>query len=200
VAFIGFHHDSETLIIAAMVLAPLLGPNISAAFASLIGNKNLWKKAMRASIAGVGTCLLTSCVLGWFFPLDFMFREVAARTIFSWSILALALVSGVAGALTFTTALSEALVGVMVGIALLPPIVITGAAMVMGLWQESLGAALIFVANLSGLHLAATATFRIKGIEPKYWYDKKSARKVTILSLIIWLFLISVVIYIQLNS
>jgi uncharacterized hydrophobic protein (TIGR00341 family) len=197
IAFIGFMQDSPALLIAAMVLAPLLGPNIAAGFASLIGAEGLWRRAMRASMMGIGFAFIISCVLGVVFPLDIAFREVASRTVFSWSILVLALVSGVAGALTFTTALSDVLVGVMVGIALLPPIVVLGSTLVMGEWHGAIGAFLIFIANLAGLNLAATATFRLQGIRPKYWYQKQSARRVTWISLIIWTTLLSLVIFIQ---
>ncbi len=197
VAFIGFQQDSPALVIAAMVLAPLLGPNIATAFASLIGHLPLWRKAMRASLAGIGIALLASCILGAFFHVDVTLHEVAWRTIFSWSILVLAFVSGIAGALTFTTALSEALVGVMVGIALLPPIVALGCTATQGLWRQATGALLIFVANLSGLNLAAIATFRLQGIRPKNWYRKRSAKRVTWMSLTIWITLLLMVVVIQ---
>lgn len=197
IAFIGFMQDSPAIIIAAMVLAPLLGPNIAAGFASLIGAENLWRKALQASLLGIGFAFAVSCVLGFIFPLEITQQEVASRTVFSWSILVLALVSGVAGALTFTTALSEVMVGVMVGIALLPPIVVMGITLAQGMWQGAVGSFLIFIANLAGLNLAATATFRLQGIRPKYWYQKQSARRVTWISLVIWTTLISLVIFIQ---
>jgi len=197
IAFIGFQQDSPALVIAAMVLAPLLGPNIAAGFASLIGAHTLWRRAMQASLSGIGVALLVSCLLGLFFPIDITLREVASRTVFSWSILVLALVSGIAGALTFTTALSEVLVGVMVGIALLPPIVALGTTLVQGIWQGSIGAFLIFISNLAGLNLASIATFRLQGIRPKYWYQKHSAKRVTWISVSVWLAMLSLVILIQ---
>lgn len=200
ISFIGFMQNSPALVIAAMVLAPLLAPNIAASFASLIGHLNLWRRAMRASVAGILVALLVSCVLGIFFPIDITVKEVSMRTIFSWPILVVALVSGVAGALTFTTALSEALVGVMVGIALLPPVVALGSTLSQGLWQGARGAFLILVANMAGLNLAAIITFRLHGVTPRYWYEKKSARRVTWLSIIVLFIILALVIFIQIVS
>jgi len=197
VAYIGFLLDSPAIVIAAMVLAPLLGPNIAAGFASLIGHLPLWRRAMQAALSGIGLAFLVSCLLGFLFPIDVSLREMASRMNFSWPILILALVSGVAGALSFTTALSEALVGVMVGIALLPPIVALGGTISQGHWQGAIGAFLIFLANLAGLNLAAMATFRFEGIEPQYWYQKRSAKKVTWFSVAIWVVLLALVILIQ---
>lgn len=197
VAFIGFRQNSPAMVIAAMVLAPLLGPNIAGAFASLIGNKRLWKRAMKAATAGIVTAFLVSGLLGVILPVDVAIPQVASRTVFSWAILILALVSGIAGALTFTTALSEALVGVMVGIALLPPIVALGTTIGGGHFEEASGAFTILVSNIAGLNLAAIATFRLQGIKPRFWYQQKSARRVTWLSLIFWALILGMVIISQ---
>lgn len=199
VAYIGFIENSPAIVIAAMVLAPLLGPSIAAGFGSLIGNLPLWNRAMKASISGIGMALIVSIILGFIYPVDLTSTEVASRTVFSWSILVLALVSGVAGALTFTTALSEALVGVMVGIALLPPIVAVGCTLAQGDWIAARGAILIFGANLSGLNLASILTFRLQGIGPRYWYEKRSAKKVTMFSIITWSLILAVIILYNLS-
>ena len=96
--------------------------------------------------------------------------ELASRSEVFLADVVLALVAGVAGALAFTTGIHTPLVGVMVAVALLPPLVAVGLLSGAGAWQPAFGAALLFWANLICINLAGVATFLAHGIQPRTWW------------------------------
>ena len=109
---------------------------------------------------------------------------------------ALALASGSAGALAFTTGLSATLIGVMVAVALLPPLVAFG--LLMGSGHESLawGAMLLFIANFISVNLSGVATFLAQGIRPQKRADAKRAKRASILAMALWILMLALLVYI----
>ena len=100
--------------------------------------------------------------------------------------MAVALAAGSAGALTFTSGLPSALVGVMVAVALLPPLVATGLFLGAGYVMEAMAAGLLTVTNVVSLNLAAVCTFLILGVWPRHWRDVEQARASTRFALMLW--------------
>lgn len=121
VVTIGLIEDNVTVVVGAMVIAPLLGPNIAFAFAASLGDTRLMGKALRSALAGFGVALAIACLIGPIWPVNLESREVLARTDVGLDSVVLALVSGAAAVLSLTTGVSTALVGVMVAVVLLPP-------------------------------------------------------------------------------
>ena len=122
VAAIGLVRGDIAVIIGAMVIAPLLGPNVALALAVTLGDGTLAVRALKTIAAGVATAAVVSVLMGVILPVDPSVPEIASRTDASFSDLALALAAGSAGALAFTTGIPTALIGVMVAVALLPPL------------------------------------------------------------------------------
>ena len=100
--------------------------------------------------------------------------------------MALALASGAAGALAFTTGAPATLVGVMVAVALLPPTVATGMFMGSGRLDLSAGAATLLAVNVVSVNLAATLTFLLQGVRPDRWWSKRRANAAILRAMIIW--------------
>ncbi|MFG6120277.1 TIGR00341 family protein [Thalassobacillus sp. B23F22_16] len=175
VATVGFIKDSEAVVIGAMVIAPMIGPVIAIAFASILGDyKRLWK-AFQASIFGVLIVIFISVTLGYFFNVDLKTAQYWARTEVSISDIFLGIASGAAGALAFLNRLSGNLVGVMVAVALLPPTVALGISIGEGLWGNAYGAFLLLMLNISSILLAAVSIFSIAGIRPIRWEEVQKA-------------------------
>ena len=132
VAAIGMWRDNAAVIIGAMVIAPLLGPNIALAFATALGNVELGLRALKTALAGIGAALLVAVLLGLVLPIEggperlASGSELLLRTHAGLADIVLALAAGTAGALAFTTGIHTPLVGVMVAVALLPPLVASG--------------------------------------------------------------------------
>ncbi len=104
VAAVGLLRDNVATIIGAMVIAPLLGPNVALALATTLADFGLARTALTAGAAGVGTVLLLSAGLGLVFPVDAAEMQIALRTHVELGDIAIALAAGAAGVLAFTPA------------------------------------------------------------------------------------------------
>jgi uncharacterized hydrophobic protein (TIGR00341 family) len=200
VAAFGVLKDNVAVIIGAMVIAPLLLPNVSLSLATILADIGLARRALKANFVGVGTAIVISYALGSFLPVDPQGSEIASRTVVGLGDVALALASGSAGALAFTTGVSATLIGVMVAVALLPPLVAFG--LLMGSGHESLawGAMLLFVANFIAINLSGVATFLAQGIRPRKWSEAKRAKRASIAAMVLWLLMLALLVYIILGS
>ena len=121
VATIGLIKDNVAAIIGAMVIAPLLGPNIALAFAASLGDGEFMLRALKTNLAGVLLAFVLALTIGLIWPVGIDSHEIISRTSVGLDDVALALASGAAAVLSLTTGLSATLVGVMVAVALLPP-------------------------------------------------------------------------------
>ena len=121
VVAIGLLEDNVAVVIGAMVIAPLLGPNIALALGAALGDMALMWKATKTTIAGITLALMLSMILGFIYPFNLDSHELMARTDVGLGSIVLALASGAAAVVSLTTGLASVLVGVMVAVALLPP-------------------------------------------------------------------------------
>jgi uncharacterized hydrophobic protein (TIGR00341 family) len=186
VAAIGLLEDNVAVVIGAMVIAPLLGPNIALALASALGDRELAGRSLRTGISGLFLAFLISVVIGVLWPLDINSHEIISRTGVGLDSLALALASGAAAVLSLTTGLSSVLVGVMVAVALLPPTVTIGLMLGNGQPGLAIGACLLLVANIVCVNLSAKLVFLIKGVKPRTWLEKKKAKQSTTAFILFW--------------
>lgn len=194
IAAIGLLRNDSTIIIGAMVIAPLLGPNMGLSLGTTLGDMSLAKKAMQIGSFGISLALGLSLVIGFFIPISLDIPEIALRTRVRWSDVLLALTSGIAGALSFTSGTISGLVGVMVSVALLPPLVTFGMLLGSGRWEAAVGAMLLFFTNLVCLNLAGVLTFSVQNIRPGEWWLASKAQKATNAAYFLWFGLLFVVI------
>lgn len=186
VAGIGLRHNSVTVIIGAMVMAPLLGPNVALALGTTLGDVSLLRRALLTVMAGIASAMALSVIIGLLAHVDPALPEVASRTQVRLGDAALALASGCAGALAFTTGVSATLVGVMVAVAMLPPLVTFGLLLGGGHPASALGALSLFLMNLVCVNLAGVITFLVQGIRPATWWEKDRAGKATRIAIGLW--------------
>lgn len=194
IATIGLLRNDGTIIIGAMVIAPLLGPNMALALATTLGDIELGKKAIKIGAVGLSLALIFSILVGYIVPVDPTLPEIVSRTQVSGSDVILAFASGIAGALSFTAGTTSAIVGVMVAVALLPPLVTFGMLLGAGDWPAAFGAMLLLLINLICLNLAGILTFAVQKIRPGQWWEVYQAEKVTKAAFWLWIFLLSTVI------
>jgi uncharacterized hydrophobic protein (TIGR00341 family) len=179
VAAIGLYHNSVAVVIGAMVIAPLLGPNVALSLGITLGDLLLLRRGLMTALAGVAAALALSVLIGVLLDVDPTLSELAVRTRVSLGDIVLALASGCAGALAFTTGVSAALIGVMVAVALLPPLVTSGLLLGGGHSTLAMGAFSLFLVNLICVNLAGVTTFWVQGIKPTRWLEKDRAVKAT---------------------
>ncbi len=186
VAAIGLVKDSVAIIIGAMVIAPLLGPNMALALGTTLGDTDLVRRSLKASLAGISVALALSFTWGVVFTVDPGLSEITERTSVDLSDIVLALASGCAGALAFTTGVSTSLIGVMVAVALLPPLTVLGLMLGAGEFRPALGAGLLLLTNVICVNLAAVITFLAQKIQPRTWWEADKARKATRVAVTLW--------------
>ncbi|QDT44137.1 hypothetical protein Pan241w_42430 [Gimesia alba] len=190
VAGVGLLRDDVAVIIGAMVIAPLLGPNVAMSLAVTLGDFDLLRSALKTNIAGSGSAFLLSILGGFLFVVDPEIPSIASRTQVDLGDILLALAAGCAGTLAFTQGLSGAVIGVMVAVALVPPLVACGMLLGNGSFALAGGAFLLTVTNLICINLAGVATFLLQGVRPRSWWEVERARKATIQSMLIWIVLL----------
>jgi uncharacterized hydrophobic protein (TIGR00341 family) len=182
------------VVIGAMVIAPLLGPNIAFAFATSLGDKTLFWQALKTNAAGLGLALALSIGIGLIWPVNLGSAEILARTEVGLDSVALALASGAAAGLSLTTGLSSTLVGVMVAVALLPPTAVLGMLIGGARWDLAGGAALLLSVNLVCVALSAKVVFLAKGVKPRCWTERDRARQSMALYITLWAMLLTILV------
>lgn len=186
VATIGLNSDSVTIVIAAMVIAPLLGPILAFALGTALGDTDLMTRAAKTGLMGFVIGFGTAFLVAFFMPVDLASQELLDRTNIGPAIVILALASGAAAALSLTTGMSSALVGVMVAVALLPPSAASALFLGAGEYQQAQRAALLLGLNVVSVLLAAQLVFAWKGIRPRIYSEQARAVKALKINIGVW--------------
>lgn len=203
VATVGLNADSVAGVIGAMVIAPLLGPILAFSFGSALGDAKLTFRAARNAILGLLAGLAAATAIGLVIPVNMGSAELMSRTVVGIDTIALALAAGAAAALSITTGVSSALVGVMVAVALLPPAAAIGLFTGSGEFTLAARASLLLAVNIVCIMLAAQSVYAYKGILPRTWLEKRSASgavRTNIIVLMVMLVLAAILIVILQTS
>lgn len=169
IAALGMHSGQTAVVIGAMIIAPLLGPTMAMAMAATLGDSALGRHAMSTLVVGLFAALAFTFLLGMFIEVNPLEPELRNRTIVHPADTALALACGAAGVLAFSRGTSLSLVGVMIAVALVPPIAAAG--LFFGSGDHMLGFKALFLlaTNLVCINLAGIATFLVQGLPPRNW-------------------------------
>ena len=187
VAAIGLLADNVAVVVGAMVIAPLLGPNLAFALSTALGDARLMRESVLSLLAGLLLAVVLAAALGLVWPYGTESRELMMRTEVGIDSVALALASGAAAALSLTSGLSSVLVGVMVAVALLPPAATVGLMLGHGDLNGATGAGLLLAINIVCVNLACKIVFWFKRIRPRVWWEKEKARRGMRNFLIAWI-------------
>jgi len=194
VAAIGLREGNVAVVIGAMVLAPLLGPNIAFALASTLGDLALAVRSAKAGAVGLVGGALLAVVIGLIYEVDPTVAEIASRTEISLANVTLAPSAGAAGAFVFSQGISTTLVGVMVAAALLPPLVAAGLLAGGGYYRLAIGALMLLAINIVSLNLAGVVVFLVQGIRPRTWYEAEQAKAASRVAVVFWVALLALLV------
>ena len=192
VAAVGLMKNNTAVIIGAMVIAPLLGPNVALSLATTLGDPQLGRNALTTNFTGLFLGFSIAAAIGFFIPVDPGIPEIASRTVVGTSDIILALASGIAAALALTSSASTALIGVMVAVALMPPLVTSGLLLGSGYLALSFDAFLLLLVNMICINLAGVTSFLLQGIRPFRWWEAEKAKKATKKAIFLWAVLLMV--------
>ncbi len=190
VATAGLLLDSAAVVVGSMVIAPLIGPAMATSVGSVVDDRELFVRGVKLQAVGgviaVGGATLFAAMLrfGNVIPLETMevlaIDEVQERLSPGVPSLAVALGAGVAGALSLSSGVSSALVGVMIAAALVPPTAVVGIGIAWGRPTAVFGSAVLVAVNFLSINFAAMAVFLVKGYQPEEWFKTEEARRETL--------------------
>lgn len=169
IAALGMRSGQVAVVIGAMVIAPLLGPTMGMALAATVGNAEMAKRATATLIVGATAALAATYGLGFLIAVDPTVPELLNRSIVSPADVTLALACGAAGVLAFSRGAALSLVGVMIAVALVPPLAAAGLFFSKGYETLAFNALFLFATNLVCVNLAGIAMFLFQGLPPKSW-------------------------------
>lgn len=169
IAVMGLLADSTAVVIGAMLVAPLMSPVLGIAAALVMGWPHRVLRQAAISAVGAAGAVGLAALTAFLFPgtTDPLPGELVARTSPNLLDLGIALAAGAAGAYAqIRRAASDALTGVAVAVALVPPLAVVGITLGIGEVSLATGALLLFLANVAGIVMAAAITFLICGLVP----------------------------------
>jgi uncharacterized hydrophobic protein (TIGR00271 family) len=178
IATFGIATDSTAVVIGAMLIAPLMSPILGLS-AGLINGRS--RSAALSGLIALGG-IVGSVAIAWLLSaaipnLQTVIAngQVTARTAPNLLDLAIAIAAGAAGAYGVSRIeVSDALPGVAVAIALVPPLAVVGITLRAGDLGQASGAALLFLTNLFSIILMAGLVFLLVGYgEWSRLYERK---------------------------
>ncbi|MGB7249667.1 MAG: TIGR00341 family protein [Phormidesmis sp.] len=160
IASLGLLAGSTAAIIGAMIVAPLMGPITGVAFAITVANRRLLKRAglsvLTGSLLTIATAYFICSVIG----ISTLNPEILARTRPTLIDLVIGLAAGAAGSFAKTRReVADALPGVAIAVALVPPLSVIGIGIAVGDWSVVSGSTLLFMTNLAGIILSGGLVF-----------------------------------------
>jgi len=166
-ATFGLFVNSSSVVIGAMLLAPLMQPIVSLSMGVLRQDSALEINGAKSIFWGVSAVLLTAALLAMLTPIESLTAEMAGRLSPTILDLFIAIVSGVAAAYVKSNEkILSSLAGVAIAVALVPPIAVAGIGLGWGDLHMFMMAFLLFITNLVGIVIAAGVTFMILGYSP----------------------------------
>ncbi len=181
IALLGLALNSAAVVIGAMLIAPLLAPVLGLALGLAVGDGRLAVQTTLAVLASTIAVVAISSIVTVLLPFHEVTAEILGRTKPTTLDLAIAVFSGLAGALVKLSRgdrLAGAVPGVAVSVALVPPLAVTGFGVGIGWdWQVIRGSLLLYGANLAGIVMSAMIVFLVAGMhrpevldEVRRWY------------------------------
>jgi uncharacterized hydrophobic protein (TIGR00341 family) len=189
IATAGLLLDSPAVVVGSMVIAPLVGPAMSASVGTVVDDSAMFRRGVRLQV--VGLLLSVAAAFAFAFavrnvhlvpPLADVTAvpEIRERVAPDFLSLMIAVGAGVAGIVSLTTGVSATLVGVMIAVALIPPAATVGIGLAWGRPLVSLGSAVLLLVNVLSINLAALVVLWYSGYRPQRWFEQADARQATI--------------------
>ena len=192
IASVGLNMNSAAVIIGAMLISPLMGPIIGVGLGAGINDFELIKKSLRNLALAGSISILTSALYFWITPLGDASSELLARTKPTlWDVL-IALAGGLAGVIAASRKeKTNAIPGVAIATALMPPLCTSGYGLATGNWSYFLGALYLFFINCVFISLSTLFIVRFLKYPKKEFVDARIEKKVkTYISISVLLFII----------
>lgn len=185
IATFGLFINSSSVVIGAMLLAPLMQPIVSLSMGVLRQDSDLELNGAKSIAIGIIAVLATAAIIAHFTHIERLTSEMAGRLSPTILDLFVAIASGVAAAYAKSNEkVLGSLAGVAIAVALVPPLAVAGIGIGWVDWHMFSTAFLLFITNLVGIVLAAAMTFVILGFSPLHIAKK---------GILIWMAIVAIV-------
>ena len=189
IATAGLLLDSPATVVGSMVIAPLIGPAMSAAVGSVIDDTEMFRRGVILQVLGVILSVAAATAFTIFVQTTnlvppgmdpLVLSEVEERLSPNFLSLAVAIGAGIAGAISLTAGVSAALVGVMIAVALIPPAATVGIGIAYSEPALALGSAVLVSVNVLSINLSALVMLWYSGYRPENFFQRDEARTATL--------------------
>ncbi|MFC7188055.1 TIGR00341 family protein [Halorubrum yunnanense] len=185
IATAGLLLDSPATVVGSMVIAPLIGPAMSAAVGTVVDDEEMFRRGVRMQVIGVVVAIGAATLFAFAVrslalvppgidPLAL--AEVSERLAPNVLVLVVAIGAGIAGIVSLMTGVSAALVGVMIAVALIPPAAAVGIGIAFQIPRLVIGAGVIVAVNVLSINLSALVMLWYEGYRPQRWFREDEAR------------------------
>jgi uncharacterized hydrophobic protein (TIGR00271 family) len=190
IASLGLDLDSAAVIIGAMLISPLMAPILGIGLAIGINDREALTISLRHFTIAIIIALITSTFYFYITPLGQPTSEILKRTSPNLLDSLVAVFGGLAGIISISRKdQSNAIPGVAIATALMPPLCVSGYGLANGNWQVMLNAFYLFFLNSFFIALTTYIIIRLLKFPFKSHLDEKEARRtriiITIFSLLI---------------
>ena len=156
IAILGLLQSSAAVVIGAMLISPLMGPIVQLGFSLCVVDFRMMGRSLLALLGGIVLALGTAMLIVWLSPLREATGEILARTHPNLFDLLVAVLSGLAGGYAVITRKGEAIVGVAIATALMPPLAVVAFGLATGDMGIAGGAFFLFMTNLLAIALSVS--------------------------------------------
>jgi len=167
IATFGLYINSASVIIGAMLLAPLMQPIVGVSMGLLRQDIPLLLNGIKTIAIGIIAVIASAVLISFLLPLEQLTSEMNGRLSPTILDMFVAIISGVAAAYAKSNEkIVGSLAGVAIAVALVPPLAVSGIGLGWQEWGMFSSALLLFITNLVGIILAASLTFLMLGFSP----------------------------------
>jgi len=191
---LGLLVNSGAVVIGGMLIAPMVWPIFLSALGIIMGRTRIFEKSLLTVLKASIFIFATAYLIGLLTP-DVIKngQEILARTQPTIFELLIALASGFVGAFIVAyPKLGSAMAGVVVAVALVPPLAVTGIAISQNNMESAGGAFLLYVTNLIAITFASGVMFLLARFRGPSTEEGKAMRSVNLRWFIVLLLIVLV--------
>jgi uncharacterized hydrophobic protein (TIGR00271 family) len=200
VASLGLDLNSPAVIIGAMLISPLMSPILGIGLSFGIEDRDMLRNSFFHLMVAIGIALVTSFIYFKLTPFGAKTPEINARTAPTLLDVMVAFFGGIAGIVSGSRKdQSNAIPGVAIATALMPPLCVTGYGLANGDWEAMGYSFYLFFINATFVALATYLIVRLLKFPQRQFKDEKEKRRTHRWMLILSILLIIPSTYTMLN-
>ncbi len=178
IASLGLDLDSPAVLIGAMLISPLMSPILGIGLAVAINDREALFLSLRHFGLSIAIALITSTLYFYITPLGGINEQIVSRTKPTFLDGLVAVFGGLAGIISTTRKdQSNAIPGVAIATALMPPLCVTGYGIANGNWEFMINSFYLFFLNSFFIALTAYLIIKLLDFPLKKYENPREARR-----------------------